>query len=139
MDIADFLSRLSRVHQSGRDRWMARCPAHADRGPSLSIRLAQDGRILLHCFAGCGASDVVEAMGLTLSDLFARPLYHRAKPVSRVLSPSEALRALAHEAGVVAIAAADIAEGKALSAQDASRVCLAAGRLAAALEVIYGG
>lgn len=37
----------------GRGRGMIRCPAHEDRAPSLSWRLANDGRVLLHCFSGC--------------------------------------------------------------------------------------
>lgn len=139
MDVTDLLSRLQSVRPSGRDRWMARCPSHEDRGPSLSVRAAGDGRILLHCFAGCGAADVVESLGLTLGDLFAEPLYHRAKPIRHGLSAMDALRALARESGVVAIAASDIAEGRALSAEDADRVALAAGRIGAALEAIHAG
>lgn len=34
-------------------RWIARCPAHDDSEPSLSIGTGDDGRVLLHCFAGC--------------------------------------------------------------------------------------
>ncbi|MBM3333787.1 virulence-associated protein E, partial [Candidatus Sumerlaeota bacterium] len=37
---------------------MCRCPAHADSDPSLSIRQGHDG-ILVHCFAGCAAEDVL--------------------------------------------------------------------------------
>lgn len=47
---------------------MAICPAHDDHHPSLSIRLA-DGRVLLHCFAGCSPRDIYAAIGLT-------PKYH---------------------------------------------------------------
>jgi hypothetical protein len=52
-------------------RWMAQCPAHDDRSPSLSIREEED-RVLLHCFAGCEVVDVCNALGLSLSALFAR-------------------------------------------------------------------
>ncbi len=63
------LSRLDKV--SGKHpKWMARCPAHSDNGPSLSIKELDDGRILVHCFAGCGASDIMTAIGLSLSDLY---------------------------------------------------------------------
>ena len=41
--------------------YIARCPAHADRSPSLSIRDA-DGRVLVHCFGGCTQDDVIEAL-----------------------------------------------------------------------------
>jgi putative DNA primase/helicase len=41
--------------------WMARCPAHDDRNPSLSIREA-DGKVLLHCHAGCQQRDVIDVL-----------------------------------------------------------------------------
>src|SRR5438270_12732160 len=50
--------------------WKACCPAHADRQPSLSIGLGEQGQVLLKCFAGCSLEHIVEAMGLTILDLF---------------------------------------------------------------------
>ncbi len=50
--------------------WTACCPAHADREPSLSIGLGEQGQVLLKCFAGCPIGRITEAMGLTLTDLF---------------------------------------------------------------------
>ncbi len=64
------LDRLDGVRKTGAARWVARCPAHADRGPSLSIRELDDGRVLLHDFAGCDVGAIVAAIGLELSDLF---------------------------------------------------------------------
>ena len=63
------LSRLDKVQGRG-SRFKARCPAHNDRGPSLSVTEADDGRILVHCFAGCDVHQVVSAVGLSVSDLF---------------------------------------------------------------------
>ena len=48
---------------------MACCPAHDDRNPSLSVRRAPDGRVLVHCFAGCTLDAVLAALGLRLRDL----------------------------------------------------------------------
>lgn len=59
--------------------WTARCPAHEDRDPSLSIGEGKDGAVLLHCHARCTPEDVVAALGLTMSDLFETPL-ERTKP-----------------------------------------------------------
>jgi Protein of unknown function (DUF3631)/Toprim-like len=56
--------------------WRARCPAHEDREPSLSITEA-DGRILLYCHAGCSAESVVDALGLKMADLFTDKVPHR--------------------------------------------------------------
>ena len=44
---------------------MVRCPAHADRTPSLSIRQGQRS-ILVHCFAGCDGAHVMQAIARTL-------------------------------------------------------------------------
>lgn len=69
MQISDFLARLDGVKKHG-DRYTAKCPAHDDHTPSLSIREGADGRILLHCFAGCSVDQIVGAMGLKIVDLF---------------------------------------------------------------------
>jgi len=49
---------------------MAHCPAHEDKNRSLSITEGDDGKVLLHCHAGCSTEEIVRAMGLTMSDLF---------------------------------------------------------------------
>lgn len=63
------LSRYERVRQVAPDRWVARCPGHEDRSPSLSIRLTSD-RVLVHCHAGCRTEVVLGAIGATFEDLF---------------------------------------------------------------------
>ena len=44
--------------------WMAHCPAHEDGTPSLSIRDADDGKVLVRCHAGCDQSAVIAALRL---------------------------------------------------------------------------
>jgi putative DNA primase/helicase len=44
--------------------WQARCPAHEDRRASLSIGEGEDGRLLLHCHAGCAFDDIMTAAGI---------------------------------------------------------------------------
>lgn len=67
---AAFLERLENVHSRGAGKWSARCPAHPDRNPSLSIGEAGT-RILVKCWAGCETSQIVAALGLTMADLFS--------------------------------------------------------------------
>lgn len=62
------LAKLKAVGKSGTG-WMAECPAHVDRHPSLSVSEGQDGRVLIHCHAGCPPENVVAAIGLTIADL----------------------------------------------------------------------
>lgn len=52
------------------DGYTARCPAHDDRTPSLSIGEGDDGRALLKCHAGCSLADVLSALGMEERDLF---------------------------------------------------------------------
>jgi hypothetical protein len=64
--------------------WIAKCPAHEDRQPSLSIDEGADGKVLLKCFAGCTTKNVVAAAGLTMGDLFpTRSPSQSAKPTRR--------------------------------------------------------
>jgi len=63
------LSRLESPKKNGKG-WTALCPAHEDHDPSLSVKEGDDGRVLLHCFAGCDGAAVLEALGLTFADLF---------------------------------------------------------------------
>ena len=69
MNIDEILSRFEGVEQKGPGQWMARCPAHGDRNPSLSITAKPDGKILMHCFTGCTVEEICQAAGLKLSDL----------------------------------------------------------------------
>lgn len=69
MTLNDFLHRLNGV--TGHDgQYKAKCPAHADKKPSLSVGLGDDNRILIHCQAGCSVDAVLDAMGLSRKDLF---------------------------------------------------------------------
>jgi hypothetical protein len=63
------LGMLEGVHRCGRG-YVARCPSHDDRTASLSIGEGHESRILLRCFAGCSAADVVHSLGLEVRDLF---------------------------------------------------------------------
>ncbi|MEW6038014.1 MAG: DNA primase [Pseudomonadota bacterium] len=138
--VGEFLARLEGLRETGAGRWMAKCPAHKDRTPSLSIRQCEDGRILVFCFAGCAAEDIVSAVGLTLADLFPErppPLEGRR---SRDGIPEQRVRDLcilaAQEAAVCVIAANDLAAGRPLPEADRRRVGLAAETLRAILAEV---
>lgn len=70
--------KLDMLRPAG-DGWTARCPAHEDRSPSLSVTLTADDKVLLHCHAGCLADDVMAALGITWTDLPARETQDRTK------------------------------------------------------------
>jgi 5S rRNA maturation endonuclease (ribonuclease M5) len=56
------LNKLSDVKPCGKG-WSARCPAHDDHHPSLTVTEAEDGEILMHCHAGCSYEDIRYALG----------------------------------------------------------------------------
>ena len=68
--INKFLDRLDGVRRKREGQYVARCPAHSDRDPSLAIGEGTEGRVILHCYAGCTTQDIVCAVGLELNDLF---------------------------------------------------------------------
>ena len=70
MTVDALLTQLDRVRARGTDKWHARCPAHADHNPSLTIRVADDGRILMHCFSGCEIGEICAALSIRIADLF---------------------------------------------------------------------
>jgi hypothetical protein len=69
MKAEEILVRLAGVRPSGVG-WMACCPAHEDRNPSLSIREA-NGKLLLHCFANCTTEAICAALKIEMRELFA--------------------------------------------------------------------
>ena len=62
------LDRLEGVRKSSHKRATARCPAHADSDPSLSVSEGSTC-IIMHCFAGCRFEDICKAIGLEPTQL----------------------------------------------------------------------
>ena len=91
------LERLESVRSSGQNRFIARCPAHEDRTSSLSVRATDDGRVLVHCFAGCDTRDVLHALNLEMKDLFpSSAASFQASSKSRVSTPKPVARGHEH-------------------------------------------
>lgn len=135
--IDSLISRLEKVKSTGQGRWVACCPAHQDKTPSLAIREAEDGRILLHCFSGCSVDAVVSAIGIELSDLFpedSRSIGH-ANPERRPFPAEDILRSLNLESIVVSCAARTILDGKTLNDEDQKRLMTALRRIERAVEI----
>ncbi len=99
-DVEVLLGRLEGVRRAGPSSWVARCPAHDDRDPSLSVSV-KEGRVLLYCFAGCPAEAVLNAVGLSWRDLWKgeawrppvlRPSRPKPKPEPEGPSPEDRAR-----------------------------------------------
>jgi len=132
-----FLDRLSKVRQVAPGRYVACCPSHKDRSPSLSIRECDDGRVLIHDFGGCDTDDVLAALGLTTSDLFPERIADHAKGErpNHWHVRREAFECIHRECLLVALAGETLAAGTSLSLEDRDRLCLAATRIRHAIEV----
>lgn len=134
----NLIQRLAKVR--GRNgSWTACCPAHNDKGPSLAVRELPDGRVLLHCFAGCETESVLGAIGMDMTDLFPpdskRREYGPGKPgVKPAFYASDLMRIIAFEALVVQIVAFDIASGKRPSEEDQKRMMVAYERIDEAMR-----
>ena len=135
---AQILDRLERVKPTSRGSWLARCPAHRDKTPSLSIRETNDGTILVNCFAGCGASDVLNALGLPWRALFpqnrtqstSRSPYHSRIPAR------DLLEIVSEDVSIVAMIAADMLAGKLIEDRDWNELARAAARIGRARDQI---
>lgn len=129
--IENIKSRLEKVRQRQPGQYSACCPAHADKGPSLSVRETPEGSVLLHCFAGCEVSEIVSAMGLELHDLFPprdKPA-GAPKKIANLLTAGQALELLATESLFVAVAIGNYFHGVTLTQKDLDRLTTAAGRI----------
>jgi hypothetical protein len=134
----EFVSRLERVKRTGRGSWLARCPAHEDKSPSLTVAEKEDGRILVHCFAGCGIDAITAAVHVDLSDLFPpKPIEHAPRE-KRPFPVADVLEALADEAEVLGIVLSDVDWGVPLKQDDIDRARLAVERIRAARSLALG-
>ncbi|MCB1611079.1 MAG: hypothetical protein KDI60_04850 [Xanthomonadales bacterium] len=134
------ITRLERVRKSG-NGFAARCPAHRDRSPSLSVTYGTDGRILIYCHAGCSVTDVVHALGMSMRDLFPQDvstsaLKHPRQGASR--PPTLNWQWLLADCYVVLVAAGDLFRGHQLSEPDHERLSIAVERISLALAAIGG-
>ncbi len=136
MIAAELLSRLEGVRATGTDQWVARCPAHEDKSPSLSIT-EKDDRVLIHCHAGCYVNEVVDAVGLKITDLFP-PRESYGKPVKRRPDYKGMWLLSKHAFWVLAVATADLEQNKPLNEKDMKSVCGARAQIFDVLEVLDG-
>ncbi len=111
--IENILSRLEKV--KGRNgAYVACCPAHNDKSPSLAIREVEDGRILLKCFANCSIQEIMGAIGMEIGDLFP-DTNKDLPPIKKRYYASDLLKVIEFEALVVSVAAYSMSTGKKLS------------------------
>jgi len=126
-NIDTLLSRVHKLKKTGDSKWLACCPAHDDKSPSLAIKLADD-RILIHCFAGCDVSAIVSALRLELSDLMPESMRHSRPDNKRPkFNKYELFDRIVEESAILIVAIRQIFKGTPLNDNDMARVVKAEG------------
>lgn len=138
------LSRLEGVRQTGTGRWLARCPGplhrRGDRKPSLSIGATDDGTVLIHCFGGCGPTEILGVIGLELKDLFPpRPGGYATRPKAPPIPWRDLFDAIETDLTACSLAFYELAEGKKFSIADADYISARAADLADKIREVRHG
>jgi len=138
MSIDTLLSRLYKVKKTGSGNWLACCPAHDDKNPSMTIAEKADGVILINCFAGCVTLDILGAVGLEFADLYPEKLADHIKPLRKPFPAADVLEALSTETLIVAMTADRMFDDKDMTAGDWERLRLASQRIMAGRSLANG-
>lgn len=138
MAVETLLQHLTKLKKTGANKWQSCCPAHEDKAPSLAIKELDDGRVLIHCFAGCSSSEILQSVGLDFDVLYPEPAsYHLPKP-RKPFNATDVLNALAFEVLIAWNCAKTMSAGQTLTDTDRERLLLSTTRLQRGLEVING-
>lgn len=138
MSVEKILNKLTKVKRTSNSSWLACCPSHDDRSPSLSIKDTGEGKLMLNCFAGCETIDVLGALGLDWEDVMPpkQPLekIETVKPQKHTLYATDALRVLKIESQIIVMAAFDIQKGRPIKEAEMARITLAMERIKTVTE-----
>lgn len=134
MNIDTLLTRLESVRPTNKNQWKAKCPAHEDKNPSLSVREVEDGRILIHCFAGCDVHNILASVNLEMRDLHPEYLGN-FKSLKRPFPAADVLRAVGFESLVVINSGNQLLKDGKLNFVEKERLSLAINRIQAAINL----
>lgn len=126
------LNRVEYLRSAGDDRWRGKCPVHGgDARDSLSIKLCEDGRILIFCHAHqCPPLEILQVCGMELGDIMPERITHNATPAEKrkwreaatMRDWEKARVSIQYEARVVWVAGKQIKDGKPLNDVDDQRL-----------------
>ena len=120
--INNLLQKLDKVKPTGNNKWIAACPAHPDKSPSLGVKLTEDGKILIHCFSGCAVSEIVAAVDMELSDLMPTNAKYQKGVKAPRFNKYELFDRLAFESVILTLAVRQLLNFQDLSPDDLLRV-----------------
>ena len=135
--LENLLSRLENVQKRG-ERYRAKCPAHGGKNTgTLSVSETNEGKILIKCWVGCSAQEVICSIGLEMTDLFPARLKHHSTPEQIQKWKQNAihhdwcdfLNIAAYEMNIIYVAGGVIRAGKPLSDENNIRLDIALERI----------
>ena len=130
----ELLSLFENVKKTGKDdQYQVICPAHNDKTASLSIKINPDGRLLMHCFAGCSIEGICGSLGISIDDLLPEKI-DVLKPLGKIYNPYAVLKSLRNEVLLVLLAAKEVSDGNVLDEHDMERLKVSVNRLREAYE-----
>ena len=112
------LGRLDKVKTYGNNKWLACCPAHDDKHPSLSVKLTDDGKILINCWAGCHITNVLAALGIEMANLFPDKISYTKGKKPPKFNRHELFDRLVYESMILYVAVEQLQQGKLLEEAD---------------------
>lgn len=116
------LSHFNKVRATSKSgSYNCLCPAHDDSSASLSIKICEDGRVLIHCFAGCDIQNILGAVGLSLDDIVPQRI-DLLKPIGKAYNPFAILKNMKDEALFVYMCANHIERGERLETSDKEKL-----------------
>ncbi|MCF6204736.1 MAG: CHC2 zinc finger domain-containing protein [Methylococcaceae bacterium] len=122
MNIDQLLARLEKIRRTGDGKWLACCPAHNDKNPSLAIKQTDDGEILIHCFAGCDVESIVSSIDLSIADLMPdNPTYKKGSKPPK-FNKYELFDRMVYQSIILCIAIRQLINKEALTTEDQKRV-----------------
>lgn len=132
----NLVSRLQKPKRTGKDSWIACCPAHQDKNPSMTIREIEPDKILLHCFAGCSVEEITGAVGLGIGDLMPdRAPDALRKPTAIPFNARDVLACMSNDATLLCVFISDVTQAKPITPEEAANAYKAACRIVAATRM----
>lgn len=134
--LENLLGRVQKAKRSGRDSWIACCPAHQDKNPSMTIREVEEGKLLVHCFAGCSIEEIVSSIGITLADLMPERSPDAIRRPSAVpFNARDVMTCIQSDAGLLCVFIASVTKGEKITSEEAANAYKAAARIVAATRM----
>lgn len=120
----DLKSMLEGVTCENGDSFMAKCPAHDDKSPSLKVTY-RENKILLYCYSGCMAQEILDSLDLKWKDLFDSKWTAAEQQAFAERKKMEKVDPIEVEKNIILIMRNRREDGKYISVEDEARELLA--------------